>query len=377
MAEFKDAIRAAGGKLEYIPQPNGQLAFRISGNSGSGMRALYMVAVSMDGRHLLATIPATGLGQTAVYPQPSVVAYVQSDEQGMWGRNCPACERYFRTTHIFHDSVCPYCAKCAPSLTFISKAQRLYIAASYDAFGRAMVTGKNTSLDLADVTDATPAWHYAEEKQQTHFKCQTEGCGVETDILGIYGYCPRCGRTNARPAFSNAMTRMLTRWEGTAKNITDRNARGEVWEELTTKSVTEFETLAKHLRRRLVTFPMTRSRRQQLEELNFQSPLQADESLRKWFDIGVVAWNGNAKIPPRAVKQSELPFITKMLQRRHILIHNSGVVDNDYLNLSADKQVRLDERIRIPSNDAKHFVEIVREMGLNLLDGVEYGFEEA
>jgi len=373
MAEFKDAIRAAGGKLEYLHQSDGRLAFQISGD----MRALYMVAVSMDGLRLLDTVPAVGYGQAAVYPQPSVVAYVQSDEQGMWGRNCPACERYFRTTHIFHTSVCPYCAKPAPSLTFISKAQRLYIAASYDAFARAMLTGKNTSLDLADVTDATPAWHYAEEKQQTHFKCQTDGCDIETDILGIYGYCPRCGRTNARPAFNDAMTRMLTRWDQTDKTVTDRNARGEVWDDLTVKSVTEFETLAKHLRRRLLTFPMTRSRRQQLEELNFQTPLQADDSLRQWFDIGVVTWNGNAKIPPRAVRQLELPFITKMLQRRHILIHNSGIVDDDYIKLSGDKQVRLDERIRIPSNEAKHFVEVIREMGLNLLDGVEFGFEEA
>ena len=377
MAEFKDAIRAAGGKIEYLHQPDGQLAFQISGTSGSGMRALYMVAVSMDGKRLLDTVPATGIGHIAVYRQPSVVAYVQSDEQGMWGRNCPACERYFRTTHVFHTSVCPYCAKAAPSLSFISKAQRRYIAASYDAFGRAIVTGQNTSLDLADVTDATPAWHYAEEKQQTHFKCQTDDSGVETDILGIYGYCPRCGRTNARPAFNDALARMLARWDQTDKNVSDRDARGEVWEDLTTKSVTEFETLAKHLRRRLLTFPMTRSRRRQLEELNFQSPLQADEALRQWFDIGVVAWGGNAKIPPRAVKQLELPFITKMLQRRHILIHNGGVVDADYLKLSGDTQSRLDERIRVSSRDARHFVEVVSEMGLNLLDGVEYGFEEA
>src|SRR5262249_24947873 len=124
MPEYKDAIPTAGGKVEFLHHPSGRLDLQIS---GTGMRALYMVAVSMDGTHLLDTVPAVGLGQTAVYPQPSVVAYIQSDEQGMWGRNCPACDRYFRTNHIFHTSVCPYCAKPAPSLTFISKAQRRYI----------------------------------------------------------------------------------------------------------------------------------------------------------------------------------------------------------------------------------------------------------
>jgi hypothetical protein len=374
MAEFKDEIPAAGGKIEFLWQPNGRIDFQIS---GTGPWAMYMVAVSMDGRHLLGEVPAVGLGGTAVYPQPSVVTYIQSDDQRMWGRNCPACEKYFRTTHIFDMSVCPYCAETAPSLTFISKAQRVYIAACYDAFARAVLTHQSTSLDVASITDQTPAWHYSEEKQQLHFKCKTDGCGVETDILGRYGFCPRCGRTNAGHAFKDLMSQMLTRWDETNRGVSDRGLRRQVWEDLTIKSVTELETLAKHLRRKLLTFPMTRKRRQQLETLNFQSPLQADESLRQWFDISILQWNGDVKTPARAVQQSELPFVTKMIQRRHILIHNGGMVDEDYLRLSGDTQARLHEQIRIRGNEAKRFVELMTEMGLNLLDGIENGFAEA
>jgi hypothetical protein len=338
--------------------------------------AMYMVAVSMDGRRLLSEVPAVGLGQTPVYPQPSVVAYIQSDNQGMWGRNCPACEKYFRTNHVIADiSFCPYCAEPAPSLTFISKAQRTYIAACYDAFARAYLTHKSTSLDVAEITDQTPAWHYSEEKQQLHFKCGTKDCGAETDILGRFGFCPRCGRTNARRSFTELVDRMLTRWDEADQKLTDRFERGEVWEDLTVKSLSEFEALAKHLRRKLLCFPMTPNRRMQLEELNFQRPLQADESLRPWFDVGVLQWTGNPTTSPRAIPQSDMPFITKMIQRRHILMHNGGVVDQDYLELSGDTQARLDERIRIRSNEAKRFVEIVRDMGLNLLDNVEDGFD--
>lgn len=369
MAEFKDAIPAARGRLGFICQPDGRIDCQIS---GFGLMAMYMVAVSMDGRRLLGEVPAVGLGQTPVYPQPSVVAYVQSDNQGMWGRNCPACEKYFRTNHVIGDiSFCPYCAATAPSLTFISKAQRTYIAACYDAFARAYLTHQSTSLDVAEITDQTPAWHYSEEKQQHHFKCDTKECGTDTDILGRFGFCPRCGRTNARRFFVEAMDRMLTRWEETNQKVTGRSQREEVWEDLTVKSLSEFEALAKHLRRKLLCFRMTPSRRRQLEELNFQRPLQADDSLRQWFDIGVLQWNGNAATPARALPQSDIPFITKMIQRRHILTHNGGVVDQEYLELSGDTQARLDERISVRSNEAKRFVEIVREMGLNLLDNIE------
>jgi hypothetical protein len=374
MAQFKDAIPAACGKIEFIWRPDGRIDFQIS---GTGFWAMYMVAVSMDGGHLLDEVPAVGLGGTPVYRQPSVVAYIQSDSQGMWGRNCPACERYFRTNHIYGVSVCPYCARTAPSLTFISKAQRVYIAASYDAFARASLTHQSTSLEVTSITDQTPAWHYSEEKQQLHFKCRTDACGAETDILGRYGFCPRCGRTNARHAFKDVVSQMLARWDETDKSVSDPGLRGRVWEDLTIKSIAEFEALANHLRRKLLTFPMTRKRREELEAMSFQSPLQADDSLRQWFDIGILQWDGDVTTPARALERAEHAFVKKMVQRRHILIHNGGVVDENYVRLSGDTQARLHEQIRIRSREAKRFVELIAEMGLNLLDGVEDGFKEA
>jgi hypothetical protein len=370
-SEFKDKIPAAGGKVEFLYAPNRGIATRIS---GSGLRAVYFVAVSIDGRHLLAHVPAGGLGQTMVYPQPSVLTYIQSDDQGMWGRNCPVCEEYFRTNHVMFDTCCPYCATGAPGLEFVSKAQRVYIQAFYDAWARAYVQKTSTTLDVAAITDETPAWHYAEEKQQFHFTCDTKGCETQTDILGEYGYCPRCGRTNARNLFAELIDKMLTRWEETDKTITDRKERGAVWEDMTVKSVSEFEALAKHLRRKLLCLPMTANRRKQLENLNFQQPLNANTSLVQWFDIGMLEWAGNGMAPPRSVSLTEVPFIKKMIQRRHILIHNRGLVDQEYLDLSGDTQVQLDERIRIRSQEAKRFVENIGVMAANLLDNVEYGF---
>ena len=374
MAEFKDPIPAAGGKIEFLCDGQGHIASRIS---GSGFRAMYVVAVSMDGRQLLAEVPAGGIGQVMVYPKPSVLTYIQSDEQGLWGRNCPACQKYFRTNHIMGVTVCPYCSKPESGLAFVSKEQSKYIIAYYDAFMRAYTTGASSTLSMSDITDATAAWHYSEEKQQSHFKCETKDCLAETDILGRYGFCPRCRKTNARQLFTGFIDRTLARWAETDKNVTDRNQRGEVWEDMPIKSLSEFEGLAKHLRRRLLSFPMTVNRRRDVEGLNFQQPLLADGPLREWFDVGVLRWSGNSTTPQREIPQSDLPSIKKMIQRRHILMHNGGVVDEAYLTLSGDTQARLDERIRIRSNEAKHFVDIVREMGLNLLDGVEHGFEEA
>jgi hypothetical protein len=372
MGEFKDKIPAAGGKVEFLYDPaSGGIATKVS---GTGFIALYQVAITMDGRRLLSTVPATGIGVMPVYPQPSVLTFIQSDEQRMWGRNCPVCQKYFRTNHVMDTTYCPYCALGATSLAFISKDQRVYITACYDAFARALIGKKSTAVEIADITDRTPAWHYSEEKQQFHFKCSEKDCAAEADILGEYGYCPRCGRTNARTLFIKRLDGMLKRVENVSNNVSDRRERGLVWEEITKNIVGDFEHLAKHLRVRLLNFPMTPNRRKRLEELNFQRPLQANESLVQWFDIGLLVWPGNSTTPKRILSDADLPFIKKMIQRRHILIHNGGIVDQEYLDLGGDTQVQLGQRISIRSHEAKRFIECIRAMAENLLDNVEYGF---
>ena len=75
------------------------------------------------------------------------------------------------------ETCCPYCAMWAPGLAFMSKDQRKYITACYDAFARAFREQKSTTVEFADITDSNSAWHYSEEKQQFHFKC---AAGVES-----------------------------------------------------------------------------------------------------------------------------------------------------------------------------------------------------
>ncbi|HTF61796.1 MAG TPA: hypothetical protein VK638_03690 [Edaphobacter sp.] len=371
MSEFKDKIPAAGGRIDFIYDPQRGIATQIS---GSGFWAMYCVALSMDGRHLLESVVPVGMGATMVYAQPSVLAYMQSDEQGMWGRNCPYCQKYFRTKHIMGATYCPYCSQAAPDLGFISKEQRNYLTAFYDAFARAFLNKESTSLAIEAITDNLPAWHYSEEKQQRHFICQIDGCDTETDILGEYGFCPRCGHTNARTLFCDWMDRELARIDTVKEAIGDRQEREAVWEKMTINAVSRLEALGRHLRRKLLSYPLTRPRRRQIERLSFQQPVAADESLKMWFGIGLIEWIGNHARPPRKLQDAEIFFIKKMVQRRHILIHNGGIVDQDYLDLSGDDTVRLDERISIRSREAKRFLQNVREMGLNLLDNIEEAF---
>lgn len=267
MTEFKDRIPAATGKIEFLYEPaTGIVSNQIS---GEGFISLYFVAISLDGRRLLCVVPAPGLGQQPIYLQPSILTYVQSDSQGMWGRNCPSCRKYFRTTHVFDPTHCPYCSAAEPGIRFVSQDQRVYIRACYDAFARAHLYKRNVSLDIGDITDAKLAWHYSEEKLQLHFVCETPKCGTQTDVLGEYAFCPRCGRSNARKLFLRAIDAMIERISTIKSEGRQRSERNREWRQMTQDAVALFEPLAHHLRNKLLRFPMTPRRLRDLKELNF------------------------------------------------------------------------------------------------------------
>ena len=70
---------------------------------------------------------------------------------------------------------------------------------------------------------------------------------------------------------------------------------------MTIKTVSHFEALMRHLTLKLIVFPMTKNRRDQLKEINFQKPFAANGFLEEWFDIGLLEWPGNETISKRVV----------------------------------------------------------------------------
>jgi hypothetical protein len=121
---------------------------------------------------------------------------------------------------------------------------------------------------------------------------------------------------------------------------------------------------------------MTSRRRKQVEALNFQALDTANQDLKNWLDIGLFEWAGDKVRPPKSISAPDLLFIKRMIQKRHILIHNGGVVDQGYLRSSGDTQVTLGERISVTSKEVKRFIECIRVMGTIFMDNVEFGFKE-
>ncbi|MHC4270209.1 MAG: hypothetical protein ACYSTS_17340, partial [Planctomycetota bacterium] len=106
MEEFEE-IAHSGGKIEFLNDPVKGTSIRFTHSSPWPFSA-FQVCVSFDGK-ILDTVPVGGMGSSIPipYPKPSILAFVISDRQGLFGRQCPKCNTYFRSDIEGQTNFCP------------------------------------------------------------------------------------------------------------------------------------------------------------------------------------------------------------------------------------------------------------------------------
>lgn len=358
MTEFAE-IGRSGQTIEFINRGNGQFAQRLVNTSGTCVRIL-QVCASPDGT-IIDTVGFTGLGQPMVYKQPSVVAAIFSDDQGFFGRSCPSCKSYFRTSGVSSKTNCPYCGYQDTLINFCTDNQKEFVRTFVKASMDAVASGKTTAINLDDLAQSLPSnskspWVYKEETQQTRFGCSS--CKMETDILGEFGICPNCGLHNCEQIMEQKLTSLETKFAEAEQTIEDRHEREVEWERLL-RCVSEFEGLANELKKFLLKNPMTDKRRADLNSLSFQRILNANDRMNDWFGFQIL----------EGVNLDDRAFVNIMFNKRHLFTHNNGRVDQEYLDNTGDTKLRLNELVRFRSKEIKRLLPLIRQMSNNLTKG--------
>ena len=345
----RQIIPHAGGKITITPGPNRSYQLGFQHISSTHGMALYQLAVGHDGRPL-AVVSAMGVGvATPPHPKPSILAFIISDAQQMWGRTCPQCRTYFRTKHISGMTVCPYCTFAEDSIYFLTDSQRRYARMFVEAVGNAIATQTQVVIDFEEVTDL-PEWTYSEQQLQHKFNCSR--CNVTTDILGEYGSCPSCGKRNSGGVFHRKMNDI-------EKQLVDANPDRR--SELLGSTVSVFEAMANDLKKILVSIPCHPTRREQIARLNFQDIALAVKQLQNWYAFDLS--KGSSAV--------DLAFVDIMFKRRHLFTHNAGRVDEKYLAETGDKTFQLHEAVVLSHEEMIRFLPLVRKLGGNLISDAD------
>ena len=354
--EFTE-IAHSGGQIimHFVTTPEGvrgyQLTWQHQRSNGGGFFAIYALAPGYP----VGDAPLGGLGST-IPPSPvpgAMLVFVASDSESMYGRRCPACLGYWRSTALSPFCVC--CGGQAPSYAFITEAQSIYIQQYCELFAKGLhsqVDGKYV-IDLDAVADAVkdiekPPFYYSEERQQSKYTCNE--CATSNDVLGRFGYCAQCGTRND---FQELETKIMA-------DLRNRIDAGGSCESVVKETVSAFDTLvSQYVKEALRRVPMTEARRNRLDGKRFHNLSAISLALREALDWELL----------RGINEEDRTFASLMFHRRPIYEHNGGEADQRYLDQSGDTTVRLKQLVKETRQSAHRIIGVCLRMARNVHTG--------
>ena len=279
---------------------------------------------------------------------------IASDSEGKFGQQCPSCGEYWRSDPW--PNVCPYCGLHAEGHSFLTDAQKRYVARYCDEFATflsADIDGEHT-IDLDAVADAVgkqtpkPKFYYAEVSQQNKFACTS--CNAFNDVLGTYCYCSRCGTRNDLQELE----------AGTIPRLRERINGGGFYEDCVKDAVAAFDSLVgQYVRQLVLHVPMTAGRNARFQRMRFHNLKVVETELKAAFDIDILD----------GLETGDVEFATRMFYRRHVYEHNGGEADAKYVSESGDTSVRPKQALRETQESAHRLAGLVVKMAGNLHRG--------
>lgn len=284
-----------------------------------------------------------------------------TDERGLIGRECPACEKYFkvkigtglRTT----DCICPYCGHTAVNDDFFTKDQMDYML-SYGArevMGPALrdlqrtiqKMGRSTGGSIQIKTTTTgldfPLKHYKEKSLETQVAC--DACGLEFAIYGVFANCPDCGRLNALTILFKSIEvagkglRFLDSTEQSEAELRER-----ILSDALSNGVSSFDGFGKALRTKYPSaFPA--QPRNLFQNILLLSGV-IEESLGKSLQV--------------LMGDLTFKFLVKWFQVRHIYEHNMGVIDEDFTQKVEGFNHLLGRKFPLSQDEITRFLEYLK-----------------
>ena len=360
-------IAHSGGKLIITVKVNseGRQMYQLTWQHNRPVPAAVFAVYALSPGIILCQVNLGGLGSRQD-PPPIAGAYqvfIGSDSEGKFGRQCPACDGYWRGD--LNALFCPYCGISASVINFLTIAQRSYVSEYCAKMNEALQVnvGGEYVIDMDAVADAAnasngekPRFYYAELSQQNRFTCNA--CGGFNDILGTFGYCTVCGTRNDLQELS----------EKTIQSLRDRINAGDQHEACVRDAIAAFDSFVSQYVKQLVKrIPLTPARRNRLENGRFRNLQLVATELKETFDIDIL----------EGLEPEVVAFAKLMFHRRHVYEHGGGgEVDEKYIASSGDKTVKLKQALRETVESAHQIAGIVVRMASNLHNGFHEIFYE-
>ena len=171
-------------------------------------------------------------------------------------------------------------------------------------------------------------------------------------VVGAAFFCPACGHNAADQVFSQSTTAIVNALgllDGIRKAAPDQDTAETtarlLIENGLLQAVTAFQRFAEALYGRYPSAPT--SRRNAFQSLADGSDLWFAATGRRYSDH---------------LTPSELDAMTRHFQRRHLIAHTQGIVDEDYIRKTGDTTYRVGQRLVIRESSLRDCVALIKKL---------------
>lgn len=309
----------------------------------------------------------------------SISIPIQADEKGYIDKQCPSedCEFLFKVhaedwTNIFQNEAvwCPMCRHEAPAKEWFTveqvehaKQQALKLVkgqihnalvSDAESFNRRQSPGGFIKMSMKvsggrRSTTVIPA--SAVEAMQLEIQC--DACQARYAVIGSAFFCPACGHNSVVRTYTDALTKIQVKrdsQEVIRQALTD--ASGKDSAEITCRSLLEscisdgvvaFQRYCEGLYSMFGDAPLNA----------FQRLDQGNQLWASAVGVGYADW----------LDADELSRLKILFQRRHLLAHNEGIVDDRYIAKSDDPSYKEGQRIVITERDVGDLLNCLTKLG--------------
>ncbi len=293
------------------------------------------------------------------------------DEEGFIGRECPVpdCEGYFKLqlgTGLKGENLptnCPYCGNKAGSDKFFTKAQVEYAksvvmrevtgALLKDLksleFNHRPSGGFGIGISMKVSGQPTPIRSYREQKLETEVVC--DRCTLRYTIYGVFGFCPDCAVHNSLQIL-NKNLELVQKLLAMAESQESQVAQHLI-ENALEDCVSAFDGFGRETCR---VFAAKAMKPEKAAEIRFQNIVGARDRVREQFSIDFAA----------TVLPTDWAHVCRAFQKRHLLAHKMGVVDEGYLSETDEPSSLLGRKISIASPEVRELVTKLQSLGREL-----------
>jgi hypothetical protein len=304
-------------------------------------------------------------------PRNTISVKIPTDEKGLVGRECPKrdCGKHFKLkpgTGLKGDVPChcPYCGFIGNSDDFWTPDQKAYAeAVAMDYASRELHRMlKECEFDYKPrgpfgigvsmkVTGAPQRFHhwYGEKQLETDVVC--EQCTLVYAIYGAFAFCPDCGSHNSLTILRKNLeiaAKLLT-LAGTQEREVAEHLVGDALENI----VSAFDGFGREICR---VAAQKATKPSDAEDVRFQNLPGARGRMQKLFGFDLMSF----------VSAHDWDFACRCFQKRHLLAHKMGVIDDGYVQAAHDPAAVVGRKIQIQPDEVKRLTEVMRQLGERL-----------